>query len=73
MRIISGQCRSRKIDWPDTKVTRPITDRLRDHPSDALLLSELKVHALATDDPSTYVAAIERARMTILLCYRPSV
>jgi 16S rRNA (guanine966-N2)-methyltransferase len=30
MRIIAGQWRSRKIDWPDNRVTRPITDRLRE-------------------------------------------
>lgn len=36
MRIISGKWRSRKIDWPTTGVTRPITDRVREAVFDVL-------------------------------------
>ncbi|MCB9851068.1 MAG: RsmD family RNA methyltransferase [Phycisphaerales bacterium] len=36
MRIISGRWRSRKIEWPTTGLTRPITDRVREALFDVL-------------------------------------
>ena len=36
MRIVGGRWRKRRIDWPDTGVTRPITDRVREAVFDIL-------------------------------------
>jgi 16S rRNA (guanine966-N2)-methyltransferase len=36
MRIVGGQWRGRRIEWPDTGATRPITDRIREAVFDIL-------------------------------------
>ncbi len=36
MRVIAGQWRNRKIDWPDSGNTRPITDRVKESLFDLL-------------------------------------
>jgi 16S rRNA (guanine966-N2)-methyltransferase len=68
MRIIGGQWRSRKLDWPAHGVTRPITDRVRESLFDMLgarygtpgLLPEVSVADVFAGGGSLGIEALSR-------------
>jgi len=78
MRIICGRWRSRKIDWPTTGNTRPITDRVREALFDVLgarcgtpgELPPLSVADVFAGGGSLGIEALSRGAARVCFCER---